>query len=469
MALEFKGGIRVDGLGIGALKIIPAKVSKDIIYTIPEGFLISVSVGDAVSHDDYIAVHPDGSVFLSHVSGTVTDIVKNRVYIENDGTPAEELYPIASNIRSLEKKEIIDHIRLSGLFTEGGIPLWRLLDYHFGKCESLIINAAETNPGISCKHAVLRVYPEKVIGGIKILMRCLSLAKASLVMTEHMQSEASEIRSKLEQKRLIDIYGISSKYPAENDRVLFNALTGSVSEPSARNALILSVHDCIRVFDLFSCGRYQAVKTLTVHNQNINVPLGTPISSIAKIYSLKVPSAHVAYLGGLIGSRMATENDSVHEGSEGVFYTERTAPPKEHECIGCGRCHIHCPIGLMPRKILDAIRGNKKRRLTWYQVNACVQCGACSAVCPSFIMPHAKIAAYLNQDPAVAEPVAPTEPVTNEAVVEVQVDVPEISDPSNETMDIGTIETEQKEEQQSEFSDVDVIGSIDELSEEVAE
>ena len=71
---------------------------------------------------------------------------------------------------------------------------------------------------------VLRAYPDKVVGGIKIVMRALSLRKSILVMTEHMQTEAAAIRERLEQKNLIDIYGVVSKYPAESDKVMFSAL-----------------------------------------------------------------------------------------------------------------------------------------------------------------------------------------------------------------------------------------------------
>jgi|GEM_PF-2387424 len=396
MPLGFNGGIRVDDSVPGTLKIFSAKYGKHYIYTAPKDFMVCVSVGDSVSHDDCIAVHADGSVLCCAVSGTIEKVVENRIYITSDEGMPPLQYPLARDIGGIEKDEIVDHIRLAGLISEGGVPIWRMLQPLIGKGETLIINAAETNPGVSCRRAVLRAYPEKVIGGIKIVMRALSLGKAILVMTEHMQTEAGSIRAKLDQKNLIDIYGMAAKYPAENDRVVFSALTGCTVEPSSRRAVILSVHDCISIYDLLVHGRHQAIRTVTVQDQNVNVPIGTPISLIPELYGLKVPKQSVAYVGGGCGCRVCAEDDAVNEQTTAIFYSERISSPQERNCIGCGRCHVHCPIGLMPNKILDAISDRSLRKLTWYQVEACIQCGTCSAVCPSYRMPFEKIGAYLS-------------------------------------------------------------------------
>ena len=364
MPLSFKGGINIDNIVKGALTIMPLQQSRDIIYTIPQDFLCCVCKGDNVVCDDYIAVHPDGSVFVSHVNGSITKIEDNRIYIEWDGTTPEPLYPLAMTIDGLDKREILDYIRLSGLFSETGVPLWRMLAPFLGCADTLIINGAETNPGVTCRHAVLRAYPDKVVGGIKIVMRALSLRKSILVMTEHMQTEAAAIRERLEQKNLIDIYGVVSKYPAESDKVMFSALTGCNREPSSRKTVILSVHDCVGIYDLFTKGRAQTMKTVTVAGQNINVCLGTPISMLANLYSLSVPSDCVAYLGGAIGSRKASEYDAINIGSDAVFYKKATAHYIESECIYCGRCHTHCPIGLLPYRILEATKKSSRVPVT---------------------------------------------------------------------------------------------------------
>lgn len=464
MPLGFNGGIRVDGLLPGALTISAAKMSNKIIYSVPKDFLICVDEGDKICSDDYIAVHADGSVFVSGVNGTVDLISSNRVLISTSNESIPELYPIAQDIRRLEKNEIIDHIRLSGVFSESGIPLWRMIKPLMGKCETLIINGAETNPGVTSKHAVLRAYPEKVIGGIKIMMRCLSMAKAILVLTEHMQTEAGAIREKLEQKKLIDIYGIASKYPCENDRVMFAALTGCTTEPSSKNALILSVHDCVRVFDLFTYGRCQPTKTITVNNKNYNVHIGTPINSVAESCSLKLSHDATVYVGGAFGSYSADEWEAIHEGSTGVFYSENTGIPMSLECIGCGKCHIHCPIGLMPKRILEAIVQGNQRKLTWYQLGACIGCGTCSAVCPSYLEPHVKISAYLRGERSTENIPVTNNEISDDAVVSDFIEpVDSIPSATDEIEEIGSIESEDSTAKEQTLDDMNVIGTIEEI------
>lgn len=396
MPLNFRGGVKVDDTVKGAVSILPVKHSNNIIYSIPRDFSICVECGQNVSFDDYLAVHEDGSVFVSSVCGSITQIADHKIHILAQDVQPEPLYPMASRLANLERSEIIEHIRLSGLFSENGVPLSRMLSPLVGNADTMIVNAAETNPGVSCRRAVIRAYPEKIVGGIKIIMRALALCKTVLVMTEHMQTEAGAIRSALEQKNLIDIYGISAKYPAENEKVMFSALTGCYSEPSSRKAVIISIHDCIRVYDLFTKGRCQPIKTITVGGQNINVQLGTPIKEIAKLYGLNDHQEKIAYIGGAIAARRASDFDSVSEGSVAVIYQDEEDNFGEQSCIFCGRCHIHCPIGLYPGRIIEALKTENHKKLTWHQISACICCGTCSAVCPSFLMPHRKIADYFD-------------------------------------------------------------------------
>ena len=52
-------------------------------------------------------------------------------------------------------------------------------------------------------------------------------------------------------------------------------------------------------------------------------------------------------------------------------------------CLRCGSCSDHCPSGLQPVRIAQALNANDPVMMERLSVLDCVECGLCSYVCPS--------------------------------------------------------------------------------------
>ncbi len=434
MALSFKGGYRFPYTVARELPITDIGYPSQLIMRVPKGFVPAVSNETILSHDTVIATHDDGSVLLAGTGGRVLSVTNDVVVILPDASEEFVKTPLCETLTDIPAQEIIQHIRRAGLMAEQGYPLWRMLFPLVGKGEMLILNAAESEPGVSCVHAMLRAYPEKILGGLKILMRALALPKASVVMTETMHYEAEVLRRHLKKKNMLDFLAVAEQYPIENPAVLFAALTGSRNAPSKRDIAIVSVVDCIAVYDLFVDGIVSLRRVLTVDGKNYSVCLGTPVSDLEILCSVTTNEGAVAHLGGFVSARKAEGSASVWVDTKAIQYLSEYYPCKT-DCIQCGKCTL-CPVGLLPMRLMQSIAGGKENRLKHSGIEACIDCGICTAVCSVKLDPRAAIYAYLNKVSVSANDLAQT-------AVSTEIENVPCTEHDIEYEEIGTIDAEE--------------------------
>ena len=101
-------------------------------------------------------LHPNGSKVLS-------------IVITNDGEdrPHESVHPY--DFASMSNEERIECIRSAGIVGHGGatFPTHVKIQSGIGKCDTVIINAAECEPYITSDHRLLLERPEETIGGLQ--------------------------------------------------------------------------------------------------------------------------------------------------------------------------------------------------------------------------------------------------------------------------------------------------------------
>ena len=54
-------------------------------------------------------------------------------------------------------------------------------------------------------------------------------------------------------------------------------------------------------------------------------------------------------------------------------------------CLRCGRCSDHCPAGLQPVRIAQAVKLKDSEAMKKRGAMDCIECGLCTYVCPSRI------------------------------------------------------------------------------------
>ncbi len=377
MALGMRGGVRYEYRLPKDLSVLDLPLCTRLLFAIPEGYTTMVREGDAVLRDGILASHSDGSVMVSTTCGmvgSVTDDTIEIIPLENN----EEELPLFEDFASLNADAIVETVRKYGIFTEDGLPLWRILSKMKGSGELLILNAVENQPGVYSAHGVLDAMPEKIAGGLKILMKALALGKAVIATTDGMQRTAVKVQKHFHKKDMVQIVTVADKYPVSHPRILYRTLTGSEREPSLRNAVIVSVHDCIAVYDLFSHSHTASSRVVTIGERNYRVYIGTPLSDLAGLCDIIPPKGTVCHVGGYVSAREVKNNESITMSTVSVQYLFADILASG-ECIECGKCAECCPVGLHP---MHALKKNGKDK--WFDTArmSCIDCGVCTSVCP---------------------------------------------------------------------------------------
>ncbi len=138
-----------------------------------------VTVGQKIGDNQGLCVPVHASVsgkvkaveMRPHTSGTTV----MSVVIENDhlDTLSPEIQPrTPAQVEALTAEELIDIIREGGIVGMGGatFPTHVKLSGGIGKVDTVIVNAGECEPYITADDRLCREQPEKLIGGLKLIL-----------------------------------------------------------------------------------------------------------------------------------------------------------------------------------------------------------------------------------------------------------------------------------------------------------
>lgn len=155
-----------------------------------------VGVGDPVKRGQMIA-EAGGFVsapVFSSVSGKVKKIEKHlnatgsmvdSIVIENDGQYEETEFKPVSDLSALSGEDIVGRIRDAGVVGMGGAGFpthVKLSPKDPSKIDYIIANCAECEPYLTSDYRVMLEEPEKLVGGLKIILQIFPHAKGVLAV-----------------------------------------------------------------------------------------------------------------------------------------------------------------------------------------------------------------------------------------------------------------------------------------------
>ena len=372
----------------------------------------TVKVGDTVKIGQIIGDVPEtalGCPVHASVSGKVTAIEEMRVtdgtmqkaiVIESDGQDEvhESVVPFTDGISSLSRDEIIEKIRLGGVTGMGGasFPTYAKIRSAVGKTEFLIVNCAECEPFITSDHRLLLEQTEKVIGGIKILLRAVGAPQAMVAVENNKMNAVHRLEKKLHGQKLISVKIMKTKYPQGDERQLIFALTGRELAPGKLPAdagcVIFNAATCAAVYDVFATGMPVVRRTVTVSGDcvkkpgNFSVPIGTSAAYlIEQCGGLKKTPEKLISGGPMMGQAQWDPEMPTKKSTSSLLLLSGSFSKKPQTpavCIRCGRCIGNCPMRLMPAYIAAFVQKDDMKSAEKFGAMSCVECGSCSYNCP---------------------------------------------------------------------------------------
>ena len=370
-----------------------------------------VKVGDEVLVGQKIAEAGGfiSAVVVSSVSGKVKKIEPRvtaggaksiSIVIENDGQyTAVEGLGEDRDVTKLSKQEIRDIVREAGIVGLGGAGFptnVKLTPKDESKIDYIIVNGAECEPYLTCDYRMMIEEPERLIGGIKVMLQLFENAQAVIGVENNKPKAIEKLRALVKDEPKISVEALRTKYPQGGERSLIYAVTGreinSSMLPADAGCVVDNVNTVMAIYDAV-CKRtpiLERVITITgdaiKEPQNFKVRTGMNYNDIIEAAGgFKADPKKILSGGPMMGQAMYTTDVPVTKNSSSLtcFLEDEVEKNPESPCIRCGRCGEVCPEFLVPVLMMKSCMNGDSAGYEKLYGMECIECGSCSYICPA--------------------------------------------------------------------------------------
>mgnify|MGYP002724876046 FL=1 len=414
--LTFKGGIHPDdGKDLAKNKeIVELKPKGDLIYPVSQHIGAPakpiVAAGDHVLKGQMIA---EAGGFVSapvyaSVSGTVKAIAPhlnptggtvNSIVVENDGEYEEVEYPEVKPLEEMSKEEILETIGNAGIVGMGGAGFptrVKLSPKEPEKIDYVIANCAECEPYITADYRAMLEMPEKLVGGMKIVLKLFDNAKGIFGVEDNKPDCIARLKELTKDEPRMEVLALKTKYPQGGERQLIYATTGrainSAMLPADAGCVVDNVATMISIYQAVAEGKPSMERIVTVSGDAVNepgnfkVPFGISHEELVEAAGgFKSEPEKLISGGPMMGFAMVALDVPVTKTSSSIlaFTKDEVSKFEPTACINCGRCVEACPSRLIPSRLADYAEHHGEEKFTAHEGLECMECGSCSYVCPA--------------------------------------------------------------------------------------
>ncbi len=414
--LTFIGGIHpYDGKDLSRDRAIQnVQPGKELAYPLSQHIGAPakpvVAKGDRVLVGQKIA---DAGGFVSapvhsSVSGTVKTIEPRRVatgdmvmsiIIENDGLYEEIGFSGKKSLDAVKREEIVGLVREAGIVGMGGAGFpthVKLSPKEPEKIDVVIANCAECEPYLTSDYRRMLEEPEKLVGGLKIILKLFPNAHGILAVEDNKPDCISLLKQHTRDEPKISVKALKTKYPQGGERQLIYAVTGrrinSTMLPADVGCVVNNVDTMVAVYRAVMEGRPLMERIVTVTGDavanpaNFRVRIGSNYQEVLEAAGgFKEQPEKIICGGPMMGFAMFGLDVAVTKTSTALLALSKdeVSAMEPGPCINCGRCVEVCPGGVVPSRLADyAEHFDEEAFLANYGMECC-ECGCCSFVCPA--------------------------------------------------------------------------------------
>jgi electron transport complex protein RnfC len=348
------------------------------------------------------------SNIISSVSGIVKEIEKRltvqgnmveSIVIENDGEyRTVEGLGEERDYTKLGKNEIRGFVKEAGIVGLGGAGFpthVKLTPKEDGKIDFVIVNGAECEPYLTSDYRMMLEEPEKIIGGLKIMLRLFENARGIIAIEDNKPEAIRRIKELTAKEERIEVVALKTKYPQGGERQLVYAVTGrklnSKKLPSDVGCIVDNIDTVISVYMAVARNTPLIRRIITVSGdavkdpRNFNVAVGIDYWELLEAAGGFTERPEKIVSGGpMMGNAMYTCNVPVTKVSSAFLgFLKDEASVQESPCIRCGKCVTACPLRLMPFELAALSNRQDEDGFVRRDGMECCGCGCCSYVCPA--------------------------------------------------------------------------------------
>ena len=372
-------------------------------------YLAKVAPGERVLRGQLLAepVNSQDAPIHAPTSGTIRAIEPRpemhpanqpvpHLILESDGKD-EAVPPLpALDPETTDADTLRERIAACGIVGLGGagFPTARKLGH---PANTLVINAAECEPYITCDDLQIRENAADIINGAQIAAKILGAEHIHFGIEDDKPQAIAALEraaADLNDPR-IQISSVPTRYPSGNARQLFELLLG-VRVPADQHAsdygLICHNSGTMKaVYDAVIRGEPLTERYTTISGEGVKQPqvlrirTGAPARDLINQAGGETGDNRYIIGGPMMGYQITSADTPLQKTGNSLLLLPAIEPAEESPCIRCSRCADACPMELLPQQLLWYSQSDEHKRLKQYRLYDCIECGICAAVCPSAI------------------------------------------------------------------------------------
>lgn len=412
----FKGGIHpYDGKELSKDKPIREVLPKgDLVYPLSQHIGAPatpiVAVGDEVLKGQKIAeaggfvsapiyASASGKVKAIEPRRVVVGDMVNSIVIANDGAFRSVEFEETKDISALSKEEIIGKIKEAGIVGMGGAGFpthVKLSPKEPEKIEYIIANCAECEPYLTSDYRRMLEEPEKLIGGLKVVLQLFDHAKAYLGIEDNKPDCISKLTEMVKDEPRIEVCPLKTKYPQGSERQLIYAISKRAINasmlPADAGCIVNNVDTLVAIYNAVKFGQPLMHRIVTITGQavkdpaNFSVCIGTDFSELVEMAGgFNGQPKKIISGGPMMGFAMFGLNVPTTKTTSALLCLteDEVAKYEPGPCINCARCVEVCPSRIVPSRLADYSENQQEDLFEKWNGLECIECGSCSFICPA--------------------------------------------------------------------------------------
>ncbi len=320
------------------------------------------------------------------------------VIISNDFQETLGYELLNRDFEKMSIDDIIKEVRMAGVVGMGGaaFPAHSKLDGARSGIDSVIINAAECEPFLTCDHRMMLEWGEKLVTGLKIIMKVTNATNGYIGIEDNKPDAIENMTKLLAQYTNLNVAVLKTKFPqGDSYRMVDSILKRKVPKGGRTgnvHTLVTNVGTAIAIYEAVVFGKpsYERVVTVTGDGvkqpRNILARVGTPIKHLIKSAGGFSGNPEAVIAGGpMTGFSQFDLDVPVQKNSSGILVLKEDPATKYNmsPCIRCAKCLNACPVHLLPLNIAELMAKGRLEDTQKYNAQACIACGSCSYICPA--------------------------------------------------------------------------------------
>lgn len=364
--------------------------------------LIGQLIGETAGLGAPIHASVSGTVLAVEPRPTATGFPVMSVVIENDfeNQLSPECKP-REIVDGLTSQEIIDIVRDAGITGMGGagFPTHVKISSAVGKADTIIINGAECEPYITADHRLMLEQGEKIIAGVRFIMKALELDHAYIGIEDNKMNAVSHLQSLVGEKRDVTVEALHTFYPQGAEKQLIQRMTGREVPPAKLPAdvgcCVFNVATVAAIYDAVVDGMPLTQRVITItggaikNPVNLIAPMGTSFQHlIEEAEGFIEPACRVISGGPMMGVAQYDMDVTMGKATNCVLCFSKKEMPivsDTQACIRCAKCVNVCPMHLTPVYMNLYAKKAEWRETEELRIMDCMECGCCQYICPARI------------------------------------------------------------------------------------